>query len=186
MNDTQNVASGDLDPESVSALLDEARWRFEEERAEGARLDTRLAVLTGFAGLILALVAPTFGSPFSGASGILFDVLYVASLLLLALAAWLPVSVLFGVRIAWLDGERVASPGRADAGEELLEGLGGRWGAEPATQVERRITAGLVGGIEEQQARNDLRWTRFRFAALALAVALLLVVAEAVWMLFAW
>ena len=83
-------------------------------------------------------------------------------------------------------GPRVASPGRADAGEELLEGLGGRWGAEPATQVERRITAGLVGGIEEQQARNDLRWTRFRFAALALAVALLLVVAEAVWMLFAW
>jgi hypothetical protein len=186
MNDTQNVASGDLEPETVSALLDEARWRFEEERAEGARLDTRLAVLTGFAGLILALVAPTFGSPFSGGSGVFFDIFYVASLLFLALAALLPISVLFGMRIFWLDGERVASPGRAGAGAELLEGLSGRWGAEPATQVERRITAGLVAGIEEQQARNDLRWTRFRFAALALAMALLLIVSEAVLMFFAW
>jgi len=177
------MTSGDANPETVRALLDETRWMLEEERAEGARLDTRLAVLTGFAGLTLALIAPTFGNPLPGVSGIFFDVFYTGALLLLALAALLSASVLFKVKIIWLD-LAPGNPSRTGAGEELLDELG-RLSDEPTMQVERRITATLAERIEEQRAGNDLRWTRFRLAVLALVSALLLVAAVAILVLFA-
>jgi len=181
---TQDTVSGEANPETVRALLDETRWMLEEERADGARLDTRLAVLTGFAGLTLALTAPTFGNPLPGVSGIFFDVFYTGAVLLLALTALLSVSVLFKVKVIWLDGGEVANP-RRTSGDDLLGELGGQLNAEPTMQVERRITATLVERIDEQRAWNDLRWTRFRLAALTLVAALLLVVAEALLVLFA-
>lgn len=174
--------SSDLNPQAVSTLLDEARWIFEEEQSEGARLETRLAVLTGFAGLIMSLVAPTFGNPLNGVSGVFFDVFYVGSLALLALAALLPVSVLFSPGATWLSGGRAMRSGRAD--DELLDELGRGLGAESSMQIERRITATLVKGIGEQRIRNDLRGSRFRLAALALGAALLLIAVEAILVLF--
>jgi hypothetical protein len=171
---------------AVSVLLEEARWAFDDERQRGERLETGLALLTGFASLIVVLVGPVGLNPLDGVTGIFVNVFYGGALLLLALTALFAVSLLFKMKIVWLDSERDARPrGRMGVDDEVLERFSGELSGEPAIEVERTMIATLRESIKDQRDLNRVRWTRFRLGALTFVAALLLIVAEWILLLFA-
>jgi len=183
----QDTPTGEKsNPETVGALLDEARWILDEERAHGERLDSRLAVLTGFAGLILVLVSPGGLFPVTDVGTVLLEVSYVASLLLLVLVTLLAVSVLFRARIVWLGGGEGPAPSRVGVGDDVLDRFNGELSVEPTIQIELRMIATLVESVKTQRDLNHLRWKRFRQAAITLVGALLLVAVQGILVLFIW
>lgn len=172
---------------SVSALLEEARWLLDDEQLRGARLDTKLVLLAGLAGLMLAIVAPMGASGFQGTPGTLFDLLYAATVLLLAGSALLALSIAAGTRVVRSGGEVGTPPWRqTGAGNEVLDKLAGEFTAEPPVRVEQRMIATVVEGIKDQRVLNGRRWGVLKLAAFSLVAALLALMGQGITLLFAW
>jgi len=173
---------------TVAALLDEARWMHDEERLHGERLETRLGLLAGFAGLILAVVAPMGPNAFEDETTQLFyRVSYMAALLLLAGSAGLAISALVRARIVRLGGVEMSAPWRRiGVNDEVLDKFSGEFTAEPTVEVERMMIATLVEGVKDQRELNGKRWNVFRLAAFGLVAALLAVAGMGGVLVFAW
>ena len=188
MTDVQDTSIGE-EPlaTTVTALLDEARWMHDEERLHGERLDTRLGLLAGFAGLILAIVAPMGANIFQGSINVFFEVFYLATVVLLLSSAVLAISVLVRTRTIRLGGEEVSAPWRRiGVNDEVLDKFSGEFTVEPTVEIERRMIATLVEGTKDQRELNGKRWNVLRLAACGLALALLGVVGQGVVLVFGW
>lgn len=171
---------------TVSALLDEARWLLDEERVQGERLDTKLFLLAGVAGVILAIVAPMAANGFFGGPGIVYEVFYGAAVLLLAGSVLLSLSIAAETKIVRSGGKEVASPRRrALGGDDLLDKLEGEFALEAVVQVEQRMITTVVEGIRNQRHLNGSSWRVLKLAAFSFVAALLALVGQGITLLLA-
>ncbi|MGC1853469.1 MAG: hypothetical protein WA687_13645 [Solirubrobacterales bacterium] len=153
----------------------------EEERGHGEALDSRLGQLTGFAGIILTLIAPLGAEHLKDGNGALFDLFYISSVSLLAGSALLAVTVGLRTRIVKIGNEEIRVPWRRRFGveAEFLDQFGGALTGEPTVAVEKKMVETTVESIKDQRELNGLKGEVLRFVSFGVAVALLAVGAQA-------
>jgi hypothetical protein len=168
-------------PTTVTAVLREVQRLLDEERRHGEAIDSRLGQLTGFAGLILTLIAPLGAEHLNEGNGPSFDVFYILSIAVLAVSALLAIMVWLRKRSVKVDGEELQVPWRKRIGMEgeALDQLAGPLTGEPTIELEKRLITTTVKTIKDQQDLNGRKAEVLRQVSFGIAVALVAVAAQA-------
>ena len=168
-------------PTTVTAVLQEVHRLLDEERSHGEAIDSRLGQLTGFAGLILTLIAPLGAEHLKDGNGASFDFFYISSVVVLAVSALLAVTVWLRARSVWVDGEEIEVPWRKRIGLEgdALDQLAGPLTGESTIELEKRLITTAVRTIQDQQDLNGRKAEVLRLVSFGIAVALVAVAAQA-------
>lgn len=168
-------------PTTVTAVLHEVQRLLDEERRHGEAIDSRLGQLTGFAGLILTLIAPLGAEHLNEGNGASFDLFYILSIVVLAISALLAIMVWLRKRPVTVDGEEIQVPWRQRIGmeSEALDQLAGPLTGEPAVELEKKLITTVIRTIKDQQDLNGRKANVLRHVSFGIAVALVAVAAQA-------
>lgn len=167
-------------PTTVTVLLEEVRRTLDDERTHGEGLDGRLGQLTGFAGVILTLIAPLGAAHLDDGNGALFGIFYVASVLLLAGAALMAVTSGVRRRTVLIGNKPVQLPWhRIGVEAKVLEEFSGPYTAEDTVSTEQTLIASAVKAIQDQRELNSLKNDLTRWVTFGLVGGLLAVAAQA-------
>ncbi len=167
-------------PATVTTLLEEARRTLDDERAHGEGFDARLGQLTGFAGVILTLIAPLGAAHLDDGNGASFEVFYIASVLLLAGTALIAVTAGIRKRTVQTPKGPIDVPWvRIGVEASVLRQFSGPYTIEDPVAIEQTMIASTVAAIEDQRVLNGLKRDLVRWVTFGLAGALLAVAAQA-------
>ena len=168
-------------PTTVTAILQEVQRLLDEERRHGEGIDARLGQLTGFAGLILTLIAPLGAEHLKDGNGASFDLFYIGSVAVLAVSALLAITVWLRARTVKVDGEAIQVPWRRRIGmeSEALDQLAGPLTGESTVELEKRLITTTIRTIKDQQDLNGRKAEVLRGVSFGIAVALVAVAAQA-------
>jgi hypothetical protein len=168
-------------PTTVAAVLQEVQRLLDEERRHGEAIDARLGQLTGFAGLILTLIAPLGAEHLKDGNGPWFELSYIGSVVVLAAAALFAITVWLRARTVRVDGKAIQVPWRRRIGmeSEALDQLAGPLTGEPTMELEKRLITTAIRTIKDQQDLNGRKAEVLRGVSFGIAVALVTVAAQA-------